>query len=36
MLFSCAEVALSFRDRAAELSNNVDEGFGFPVAKRQG
>jgi hypothetical protein len=31
-----AEVALSLRDRKAELSNSVDEAFGCPVAERQG
>jgi hypothetical protein len=29
-------VALSLRDRKAELPNNVDEAFGSPVAERQG
>jgi hypothetical protein len=29
-------VALSPRDRKAELPNNVDEAFGSPVAERQG
>ena len=29
-------VALSLRDRKAELSNNIGEAFGSPVAERQG
>jgi hypothetical protein len=36
MLFSCVKVALSLRDREAELPNSVDEASGIPVAERQG
>jgi hypothetical protein len=36
MLFSCTKVALSLRDRTAELSNRIDEAFGFPAVPRQG
>jgi hypothetical protein len=35
-LGEAVNVALSLRDRKAELSNSVDEAFGCPVAERQG
>jgi hypothetical protein len=36
LLFYCENVALSLRDRKAELQNSVDKTFGCPVAERQG